>query len=87
MNMASKLSSSSEYHNTLLCWLVIDGLLCQRLNAFHHLLGCDAIDPVEAAELFSTIVRELLLEHNVIVCNSEHRVPHCQCHIESALHT
>ena len=53
-----------------------DELLLQRLNAFHYLLACDAIDPAKTAELFSTIVREL-------VCDSEHRGPFSQRYIIS----
>ena len=84
MNVASRISLS-KYRNTLPCWSAIDKLLRQYLNSFHHLLGCDAVDPADAAELFSTIVRELLLEHKVIVCKSEHRGPHRQHPIETAL--
>lgn len=46
----------------------------------------DVVAPTEVAEMFSIILRELLLlEHNIIVSGSEHRDPHQKHPVESAL--
>ena len=83
--MASRVPSPSEYHNSLSCWSVIDEILPQCLNVLHHSLGCDVVDPIEAAEMFSNTIRDVLLEYEVIVPGLEQRGPHRQRPVESTL--
>jgi len=84
-SVALTMPPSHKYCNSLPCWSVINELSRQRLFAVHHSLGSGTIDPAEAAETFSDIVGELLLECEVIIRNSESKGPHCPRPIENTL--
>ena len=47
-------------------------------NVLQHSLGCDAVDPTEAAEMFSNRTRYLLLEHRDFALELKHGGPHRQ---------
>ena len=64
--MASELSSSNEYRNNSPCWSALDDILRQRLSVLHHSLGSSIVDPATAADDFSHVVGELLLEQGII---------------------
>ena len=66
INMASNSFSPSEYHFTLLFWSAMDDTLHQHLSSLHHLLGNNVMDPATAAEDFSHLLSELLLELGMI---------------------
>ena len=75
-SMASELSSSNEYRNTSPCWPAVDDTLRQRLSALHHSLGKDIVDPATAADDFSHVVGELLLEMGIISLRLSSNGPH-----------
>ena len=57
-------------------WSQLDGILRNRLAWLYHSLGCDVLLPTEAAEQFSNIVGDLLLEYGLTrssSCNGRHR--------------
>jgi len=84
-SMVAELSRHGQ-HATLLCWSQLDQILSDRLARLHHSLGNDVLPPAEAAQQFSNIVGDLLLEYGLSKSayygtNGRHRPRH----IESTL--
>ena len=63
-SMAAEFSRHGQ-HATSLCWSQLDEILRDRLAWLHHSLGSDGLPPTEAAEQFSNIVGDLLLEYGL----------------------
>ena len=69
--MASFSPPDEQYASTP-CWSRLDEVLRGRLAWLHHALGSDVLAPDEAAEQFSHILSDLLLEFEVITPPRDH---------------
>ena len=57
-------TSSQQYANSP-CWTLLNETLRERLGWLHFSSGCDDLAPAEAAEQFSNIVGDLLMEYGI----------------------
>jgi len=78
--MASE-STFSQRHVTSPCWTLLNDT---RLGWLHHSLGSDDLPPAEAAEQFSCVVGDLIMEYGIVKSPCVYG-QHRPCRIETTL--